>query len=191
MRRQRGKASRRWIPTPNSTSRCATAAGWWPTRSRRSIAIGGGGPVADPVVPRRVILGDAEALDARRRLDARRAARLARGVGAGRLCGCAQHVGERGHRSDAGHRDLNAVAGVNGPDHEPITSREPYKKSCGFQDHRHSPSFRFEIAGIRAVPRSSARRVARCHRTCPRRRARRAGEGKGPARSRSLRSSDR
>ncbi len=33
--------------------------------------------VADPVVPRRVILGDAEALDARRRLDARIAARLA------------------------------------------------------------------------------------------------------------------
>lgn len=35
--------------------------------------------VAEPVVPRRVILGDAEALDARRRLDARIAARLAAG----------------------------------------------------------------------------------------------------------------
>ncbi len=32
--------------------------------------------VAQPLVPRRVILGDAEALDARRRLDARIAARL-------------------------------------------------------------------------------------------------------------------
>ena len=32
--------------------------------------------VADPVVPRRVILGDVEALDVRRRLDARIAARL-------------------------------------------------------------------------------------------------------------------
>src|SRR5262245_42436277 len=35
--------------------------------------------VAEPVVPRRVILGDAEALDVRRRLDARIAARLAAG----------------------------------------------------------------------------------------------------------------
>src|SRR5712691_1280255 len=35
--------------------------------------------VAEPLIPRRVILGDAEALDARRRLDARIATQLAAG----------------------------------------------------------------------------------------------------------------
>jgi hypothetical protein len=34
------------------------------------------------------------------------------------------------------------------------------KSAGGFQDHRHSPSFRLDIASIRAVPRSSARSVA-------------------------------
>ena len=36
----------------------------------------------------------------------------------------------------------------------------------GFQDHRHSPSFRLKIARIRAVPGSLAHGPAKCHLKC-------------------------
>jgi len=66
--------------------------------------------------------------------------------------------------------------GASGAGRSPGRSTRPRHRRCGrnmavpkgggFQDHRHSPSFRLEIARIRAVPRSSAHRAATCHRTC-------------------------